>query len=157
MYYKKISYRQQLVPLFEELGSRVKRQKLKDIAQRAGLSDWQTGRLLSFSISSPNYLDMLKLTGALGMTPNEAAELVGMGPFGSEQDRRILALLHDERLSDAQREELVHFVEVVAAPLLQMQEAPAQDARVSLDLPLRTRTRRADLDTKREDVAVAAG
>lgn len=157
MYYKKISYRQQLVPLFEELGSRVKRQKLKDIAKRANLSDWQTGRLLSFSISSPSYLDMLKLTTALGMTPNEAAELVGMGPFGSEQDRRVLTLLHDERLSDAQREELVHFVEVVAAPLLQMQEAPAQDTRVQLDLPLRSRTQRTDQSAKHEDMVVAAG
>lgn len=126
MYYQKtLNTREQLGPLFRELASRVGTRRLRTIADAAGLSDWQTGRLLSFAISSPSFLDVMKLMDALDMTPNEAAEIIGFGPYETERDRKLLHLLHDERLTDEQRDELVRYVEVMAKPFLRAALVPA--------------------------------
>lgn len=83
----KQSHRQLLYPLltviqsrFTDLLKRPNERKVsyETIAKVTGVSYTSTQRVLSRQIASPDYVTLTKLIVASGMTPNEAAKLVGL-------------------------------------------------------------------------------
>lgn len=113
---RKLAQREQLFPLIKELARRVSFRGLRfiDLAEATGLPQYQVKRILGAETGAPNWLEMNRLLVTIGMTPNEAAELVGLysevdnNPLHlGMYDRELLALINDPALSETDREDIV--------------------------------------------------
>lgn len=93
----------------------------KAFAEKIGLTDYQVGRIFNGTLPSPTYLDLTRIIIGLGLTPNEAARIVGLytssDDIASEalapEERRIISLIRKHPLSRARREHLAQFLEDV--------------------------------------------
>lgn len=119
--------KQEMQPLIEKLDELRGDETFMSLAARSGLTYYQVGRILGDSLPAPTYLDITKLLRALGMSPNEAARLVGLyddddqkqgeEKFLSLPERRILRLVRRNKLSPTQLDLLAQVVEATARGL----------------------------------------
>jgi hypothetical protein len=115
---RKLTQREQLFPLIRELATRVNTLGLRteDLIERTGLPDYQISRILNASTGTPNWVEMTQVIVAVGLSPNEAAQLAGIyhGEFeenlglpAGPYDRELLTLIHDPLLGATDREDIV--------------------------------------------------
>lgn len=116
---RKLAQREQLFPLIKELARRMNVLGLHtaDLVEKTGLPDYQVNRILSATTGTPNWVEMTMVAVACGMSPNEAAKVAGLyhGEYDQEDgvleagpfDRQLLTLIHDENLSEEDREDIV--------------------------------------------------
>ena len=106
--------RDEIHPLIRALDARLgNARSYMDIARETGLTNYQVGRLLGESLPSPTYLDLTRLIVAAGMTPNEAARVVGLwnGPDYdreeaqrlTKEEQRVIDLLRQVKLPEEER------------------------------------------------------
>lgn len=163
---RKLAQREVLLPLIRELSKRISRGGYsgQTLHEETGLPEYQIQRILSTAIAAPSWPELTALIVAAGMSPNEAARLVGLydhpemtdtnvseNPLASldAYETDLLALLRDPALSEHDREDIVRaFITFVTMekearlkrfrPVL---PAPSEHPPVSAQRPRRTAVR----------------
>lgn len=101
---RKQAERRTLQPLLEELKRRTHVYSYTDLAARAGLEEYIPSRLMGAqSVSSPSYVTLTRLIVTAGMTPNQAAEMVGLFTPTRHPGKAVLLEEDDPRLVEVVR------------------------------------------------------
>jgi len=96
--------RRVLHPLIEELRRRTVGQTYTEFARVADVESYTPSRLLgSQSIASPSYVMMTQIIVAAGLTPNQAAKLIGLYTPTEQEEKAMLTEDDDPRLVDVVR------------------------------------------------------
>lgn len=111
----KLEHRKVLQPLLRVLNMRLEYTTVETIAQRGGPAPNRATRILAYTTSSPNYVDMVQLANVAGLTPNAAAKLIGLynGPDDrvlTDEEEHLLAAYNEPSLTSEQRAALVKFL-----------------------------------------------
>lgn len=111
----KMEHRTLLQPLLHVLNRRLEYTTVEAIAQQGGPAPNRATRILAYTTSSPNYVDMVKLATVAGLTPNAAAKLVGLyhGPDDrvlTDEEQQLLDTFNEPSLTSEQRAALVKFL-----------------------------------------------
>lgn len=111
----KMEHRNLLQPLLKVMNMRLQYTTVEAIEQRGGPAANRATRILAYTTSSPNYVDMVKLATVAGLTPNAAAKLVGLynGPDDrvlTDEEQQLLATFNEPSLTSEQRTALVKFL-----------------------------------------------
>lgn len=107
--------REKLFPLIQFLRKRFKERQLTNyrIAEELGWAAGDVQRITGHATQSPSWTDLTQLLNLAGITPNEAALLVGfldpaqagVGEL-SPEERDLVRLYRTEELTDEERERL---------------------------------------------------
>lgn len=117
--------REEIKPLIDALNQALAGQTRMSIAERSGLTNYQVGRILGDYLPAPTYLDITKLLGAAGISPNDAAATLGLYEPSDQREsvlqtpyeRRVVELLRSSQLTATQRNLLTQVIEATVRGL----------------------------------------
>lgn len=120
--------RAEMKPLIEELQRlfmaehMLKGTSHEQVGRECGMTGYQVGRVLGEALPAPTFLDIIRLAIRLGLTPNEAAHLVGLYPESENRqdlsglpsyEQRVLHLLREDALEERDKLTFIWLLEAL--------------------------------------------